>query len=276
MRRAVKRLVFAVLYALRLTRLAARCNRRNVTILCYHGVTERETRDPRDPFGLHVRRNRFVSQLEHLRRHYRVIALREYLEAREKGMALPRSSVILTFDDGYRNFLTAAAPCLAERGMSASVFLITDWVGMGDDSPRGARWTPTDDDTYLSWAEVHELNESAFLEFGSHTCSHGKLSALVPEAVGRELRRSHAAIVSRGLGNGAVPLAYPFGAYSSSVIAGARAVGYACGLTTDRGVNDGTIDLFRLRRTLIGDDDEVAAFDARVSGLMAWLRPSGS
>lgn len=265
----MKKSLYAFLYAAGLVRLAAWWNRRRVMILCYHGVTERAERSPRDVLALHVRQDRFDAHLEHLRRRYRVISLRDYLSARREGRRLPDYSVILTFDDGYQNFMTAAAPRLAARGLPASVFLITDRVR--EEATAAARaWDEGDDETYLSWAEVEALTRKQGIEFGSHTCSHPKLPTLPLDEAERELRASRAAIAAR-LKTDALSLAYPYGAYSDAVSQRARALNYACALTTDAGVNDARTDLFTLRRTLIGDDDDEASFAARVSGLAWWL-----
>ena len=67
-----------------------------------------------------------AANLDFLQRNYTVISLREYLHARNEGRSLGNYSVVLTFDDGFRNFLTVAAPMLAERKLPATVFLITD------------------------------------------------------------------------------------------------------------------------------------------------------
>jgi peptidoglycan/xylan/chitin deacetylase (PgdA/CDA1 family) len=266
-----KRLVFAILHAVGATKVAAACHRKRVTIICYHGVSERASRSPHDPFGLHVRGERFIAHLDYLRRHYRVISLREYLAARREGRRLPDYSVILTFDDGYRNLFTAAAPRLTERLLPATVFLITDRVRKDGDGDYALRWAPTDDEIYLSWAEIGALAQGVNLDFGSHTCSHIWLTRAPFEEAERELRHSYDAMVSHGLGQEGVSLAYPYGAYSPSIVERARSLGYACALTTDEGTNDETTNLFALRRVLIGDDDEVAAFAARVSGLTRWL-----
>ena len=42
-------------------------------------------------------------------------------------------------------------------------------------------------------------------------------------------------------------------------------------MTTDAGANDPDMNLFLLRRVLVGDDDDIPAFAARVSGLTALL-----
>ena len=109
----MKRTFFSILHKLRITRFAAWWNRKRVIILCYHGVTERHNRHPSDQYGLHIRADRFETQLNYLRRHYNVISLAKFLEARRDNKPLPERSVVLTFDDGYRNFLTSALPRLA-------------------------------------------------------------------------------------------------------------------------------------------------------------------
>jgi peptidoglycan/xylan/chitin deacetylase (PgdA/CDA1 family) len=265
----MKKYLFAVLHMVGITRFAAWWNRQRVVILCYHGVTSRADRSPDDPLGLHTRANRFEAQLDYLQRHHCAISLDQYLTARSAGRALPRHSVILTFDDGYRNFLTMAAPRLLARSLPASVFLVTDKIRSDNGSAAISAWTTSDDKNYLSWREVRELQESG-IEFGSHTCSHSKLSELSWEEAARELSESQAVIIKQ-LEKGALPFAYPYGAYTPEIVERTRSLGYSCALTTDAGVNDIETDLFTLRRMLIGDDDDVPAFAARVSGLTGWL-----
>ncbi len=271
-RQRIKAYLFGALFYLGVTRLARWFNRKRVIILCYHGVTERPTRSPDDPFGLHVRHERFAAQLEYLRRHYRVIALRDYLDAIRHGQRTPRYSVILTFDDGYRNFFTAAAPRLAERSLPAALFPITDMVRQDDRVPETRAWTPSDDDTYLSWAEVRALAQNPRYEVGSHTCSHPELPLLSPVDVERELRDSSGAIALHLGGTDRLALAYPKGRYTHYIARQAQSIGYGCALTTDEGSNNLHADLFTLQRILIGDDDTVPAFAARVSGCVSWLK----
>ena len=260
----MKKTFFTLLHKLQVTRIAAWWNRKRVIILCYHGVTERRKRHPNDPSGLHVRADRFEAQLNYLRRHYQVISLAKFLEARRSNAPLPHKSVVLTFDDGYRNFLTGALPRLAEREMPVSVFLITDRISDKSQSSVNG-WSELDDETFLSWAEVGALSQHG-VEFGSHTCSHRKLSQIAASDAEKELRLSHRKI-GMHLSQPAVPLAFPYGAYSDAVVAMTRELPYTCALTTDAGTNGPSTDLFLLRRNLIGDDDDEALFAARVSGL---------
>jgi peptidoglycan/xylan/chitin deacetylase (PgdA/CDA1 family) len=61
---------------------------------------------------------------------YRVMPLDEMVERARKG-SLPRNSLAITFDDGYRDNLTHAAPILHRHRLPATVFLATGLIGTG-------------------------------------------------------------------------------------------------------------------------------------------------
>jgi peptidoglycan/xylan/chitin deacetylase (PgdA/CDA1 family) len=101
--------------------------RRAVRILAYHGVDRAQ--DPVLNFdGLQIEPEVFRRQLEFLGRKYRVgdpgAVLRRWPEG---GRAEP-GAVVITFDDGYRNNLTEAAPILREFGFPALFFLATGFL----------------------------------------------------------------------------------------------------------------------------------------------------
>jgi peptidoglycan/xylan/chitin deacetylase (PgdA/CDA1 family) len=266
----MKKFLFALLYRLGATRFAAWWNRDRVVFLCYHGVTQSPCRSSDDPKGLHVNHLQFVAHLDFLQRHYNIISLGDYLAAHNNGRSMRPYSVVLTFDDGFRNFLTVAAPLLAAREIPATVFLITDKAAENSAGNRGLAWTPEDDQRYLSWSEAQMLKAEHGFEFGSHTCSHSPLLGLSTAETERELRHSFDKLITQ-LAVEKPTLSYPKGEFSSLLAADAQKLGYACALTTDRGRNEIDHDLFTLGRTLIGDDDDQASFAVRVSGMRWWL-----
>ncbi len=266
----MKKVLFALLYRLGVTRLAAWYHRKRVTFLCYHGVSERPGGRAHDPIALHVSRLRFAVHLDFLQRNYNVVSLSDYLFAYQEGQSLGNYSVVLTFDDGFRNFLTVAAPLLAERSLPATVFLITDEANQEDNGERPSTWTPADDQQYLSWTEARKLKTDYGFEFGSHTCTHSRLIGLSASDTERELLHSFNELVTH-LGVDKPTLSYPKGEYSSLLADDARKLGYACAVTTDRGQNELDHDLFTLGRALIGNNDDLASFAVRVSGLRWWL-----
>lgn len=99
----------------------------------------------------------------------------------------------------------------------------------------------------LSWSDVREL-VALGMTIGSHTVTHPNLAILPPQQVRMELIESRERIrVMAGVA--CEHLCYPYGAYSASVRAMARDVGYQSGLTTDSpGWNYRGSDLLALRR----------------------------
>lgn len=91
-------------------------------VVAFHRVaSEFDPYDPETPDGA-----RFARQLEALAG-FEVVSLRAGLEALQAG-SLSRTSVAITFDDGYRDQLTVAAPLLAAHGYPSTVFVSSAFV----------------------------------------------------------------------------------------------------------------------------------------------------
>ena len=102
---------------------------RGLPILAYHGVTARPAHDPANRRGLHVPRVEFERHLQLLTRYHRPTALSEVVETLSRGEDLPRGAVVVTFDDGYRNFLTQAWPVLRDYEVPVTLFVPTEEPG---------------------------------------------------------------------------------------------------------------------------------------------------
>lgn len=98
--------------------------RRAMPVLCYHRIS-----DQPDPLGLAVSEAEFAWQMKLLAEspHVRPVSATEFTEVwrgrRDYGARIP---VLVSFDDGFRDNLTLAAPVLKRHGISAIVFVITD------------------------------------------------------------------------------------------------------------------------------------------------------
>lgn len=71
-------------------------------------------------------------QLAYLTRHYEVISLRTLVECFEQRRPVPQRSVVLTFDDGFRDNLTHAFPLLQRYRVPATIFVVTGSLTHGD------------------------------------------------------------------------------------------------------------------------------------------------
>ncbi len=261
----MKKLIFSLLYTTGVTRLFAWWNRGHVPILCYHSITPRPELIPEDPWKFHLPQRYFKQHLEYLERRYKVVSLDEYMRARAEGRSLPPYSVVITFDDGCRNLLTVAAPLLREFSMPVTAFIATDMIREDvDESSHG--WTPEDDEDYLSWRQVKELGQEYAVAFGSHTCSHPRLTSITLDEVSRELTDSYAEIRKR-TGSAAPFLAYPHGVTSDDISELAKSAGYACAVTGQLGFNTHLTNAFELNRIVISSDDSLTIFAARIAGI---------
>lgn len=102
---------------------------RGLPILAYHGVTARPADDPANRRRLQVPRAEFERHLQLLARHHRPTPLGKVVEALDRGEVLPRGAVAVTFDDGYRNFVTQAWPLLRRYGVPVTLFVPTEEPG---------------------------------------------------------------------------------------------------------------------------------------------------
>lgn len=90
-------------------------------VLLYHRVTTLTS----DPWDLCVTPQHFVEHLDTLRRHRRhLVRLRDL--ARRQA---PTAAIAITFDDGYADNLTEAAPALERMNIPATVFIATGSIG---------------------------------------------------------------------------------------------------------------------------------------------------
>ena len=90
---------------------------RTLPILMYHSILEnKEQKD-----ALYLPKNVFKNQMKYLSENdYNVISLEEAAKMVQKGMDFSKNTVVLTFDDGKKDFYSHVYPILKEYGFHAS------------------------------------------------------------------------------------------------------------------------------------------------------------
>lgn len=95
-----------------------RGRRQSSAVLVYHSVA----RDAWDPFGQGVHPATFEQQLRIMQRFGSIIDSGELVERLARGQSIART-ITVTFDDGYVDNLTTAAPIAARLGVPITVFV---------------------------------------------------------------------------------------------------------------------------------------------------------
>ncbi len=107
--------------------IARQLTRRRFRIFAYHGVSA--AIDPRLNFdGFFVSPEVFEIHLQTLQAQYHVMPLADMVEQLAAGHALPPRAAAITFDDGYADNATVAAPLLAKYGLPATFFITTGFI----------------------------------------------------------------------------------------------------------------------------------------------------
>lgn len=106
-----------------------------VPILVYHRVTEDRTKKTvASSFrlkGLTVSPGNFAVQLRYLARKYSVISLEEYIERRKTKADLTGCAVV-TFDDGFKDFLISGWEIIRQYQLPVAMFVFNEALGAGD------------------------------------------------------------------------------------------------------------------------------------------------
>lgn len=103
-------------------------HRHAVIILTVHGVADDTGPRTWTPLRSRLPARRLDECLAVLKQHYHFITLAEAVDMLSGRRPLRNRAMVLTFDDGYRNQLTAAAPVLEKHGVPATVFVATGFV----------------------------------------------------------------------------------------------------------------------------------------------------
>lgn len=208
-----------------------------VPILVYHNIAAQ-------PKGrMVIAAKTFEEQMRYLKSQgFRVVSLKEFLEFASLQRQLPRRSVVLSFDDGYKSFMQYAYPTLRELGFTATLFVYTDYIGTGGNS--------------LSWADLKKLAAEGF-QIEAHSKSHADLRRATGEPANEYAKRLSVELnqprdlFSKNLGSYPPTLAYPFGYQDDSVVQKAKEAGYAAGFTVRRQGNPSFVEPLRIHRSQI-------------------------
>lgn len=124
-------------------------------------------------------------------------------------------ALALTFDDGFRNFATFAWPLLRAHGLTATLYIATEWVGRTNG---WGRWAGLDvpELPLLTWDELGRMAEEG-LNLGAHSRTHPDLRRIDDARLADEVVGSAEEIRER-TGSRPDTFAYPYGEHDARVL----------------------------------------------------------
>lgn len=170
-------------------------------IIAFHRIDDRY---PGNPISYTV--DGFRKLCVFFQKHFDVVPLTELLDDLHLQRPI-RGKLVITFDDGYRDNYTTAAPILLESGLPATFFISTGFIGTDRvpwwDEELGIR------SEWMDWNQVRGLAEMGF-DIGSHTVNHVDLGLVDGEQAREEIEGARADLESR-LGREIDLFAFPYG-----------------------------------------------------------------
>lgn len=130
-----------------------------VPVLMYHSLTTKKS----NPWTLSP--EAFESDLQYLSENgYHAVGVSDLIAFVDENAPLPEKPVMLTFDDGYYNNVTAALPLLEKYDMKMVLSVI------GQATEKFSK-TPDISEAYghVTWKQIRDLLESGRVEISNHT-----------------------------------------------------------------------------------------------------------
>ena len=217
-----------------------------IPILCYHRFGSGHTK-------LAVSEKKFKQQMKYLDdNNYNVIPMKDVYDFLENKKPLPRKSVVITIDDGYRSTYDTAFPVLKSYNFPATLFLYTDFTGARD---------------AISWKQAKLMNQSGLMDIQPHSKTHPNMSLRKSDEsqiayqarILQEITVPGKEITKR-LNNNMHTFAYPYGDTNPMIIGLLKKDNYNLGVTVQPGSNTAFSPPFMLQRTMIFGDHSIDDF----------------
>ena len=225
----------------------------SVPVLMYHSIGEGAENS-----RLIVSPESFQRQMSFLRKgNYQILSLDEYVELLRENKRPDKRSVVITFDDGFRDNYTNAYPILKKYRIPAAISVVAEWVGQ---------------ENMMSWDQIRELNSDVLIEIVSHGLKHCPLDGLSKSAVINELKTSKRILESK-LNTVIDYFCYPCGNFTPFVKELAKLWGYKAALATHPDARIALNDTYAIRRIRISQSsDNMLIFWVQVSGYYTFFK----
>ena len=100
----------------------------NYKIFLFHGVVKKNNYKIRNYLKKHILEKEFHKCLKDIKKNYNLLSLKEIIFNIKHNLDLPNNTCAITFDDGFENNYSVAAPILDDLKMPTTFFFSTDFI----------------------------------------------------------------------------------------------------------------------------------------------------
>ena len=237
------------------------------SILMFHRVNDYDSGPLTTPTVV------FEKIIETISKNYRAISLPSLIRIIKNNERLAPKTVVITFDDGYKDNYIYAAPILQRYGMPATFFITSGYI----DTDKVFPWDMQSNVQHplMTWEEVNKLSQDGF-DIGAHTENHVILGEISLEKAKSDVVNSKRRIENE-INKRVQTFAYPFGRKNcirADVIPIIREAGFDCCCAGYGGKITSKSDLYNLYRipaypsvieTMMELDNFMTYFDGKMS-----------
>lgn len=205
----------------------------SIPILMYHYVEFVKDQGDTIRKSLNIIPPIFESQVKTLKdANYTFLTMSDLANIINEKTDPPQKGVILTFDDGYRDFYTDVFPILKKYQVKATTYVVNNFLNLPNN---------------LTMAQLKEIAGSGLIEIGAHTLNHTYLEGLPVERVRFEVEESKKEL-EKLLNQKVVSFAYPYGVFDEKTIEVVIKAGFETAVTTALGKYSSQTNKFFLDR----------------------------
>jgi len=241
----------------------------------------------------------FLNSILYLNKYYNIVTLKDYIKVKNNSLSLPDYSVIITFDDGWKENYQLL-PIIKKYKVPVTIFICSDLIGtnkhfwftsVANSLSRSKLKRISNKDRVralidygvdiekdhgimnrqiLNIAEIKEMINTGLVDFQSHTKTHPILNRCTTDDSKKEIEKSKEGI-EQITGKQVYALAFPNGDFSNREVELCKNSGYLCSLTIKPGFNSLVTDSFRLKRLGVRDTASYNEIIVKMSGLWGWV-----
>jgi len=236
-----------------------------IPILLYHSISD----DPAPwiaPYSVSPRN--FARHLELVAESGRTaLTVSELIAALTGRRPLPPCPLVITFDDGFADFI-AAAEMMAARRLPSTLYVTTGALRGGAPRPAKMALPPA---SMLGWAQLDQVSQLG-VEIGAHSHTHRQLDTMRASDVAEEIRYSKG-LLEQACGRAIPSFAYPHGFQSDRTRKVVAAAGHTSACAVMNAFSSESDDIYALARLTVKATTTTEQLEGWLAGTGARTAP---